>query len=71
MWGAGIGVLTFLALILAGWRLGQWFWYPVQLVFMAASFAFGAAALTAIYLAVFDPPPKRPAPDILLRESLR
>ena len=59
-WGLGLGALAFFGLILAGWRLGEWFWYPIFFGYMVVAAPFGTAAVTALYIALFDPasPPR-------------
>jgi|GEM_PF-5993332 len=70
-WGAGAGALSLVVLVLAGWRLGAWFWYPIQLALMLLVGAIGGTAAGGIYIALFDPAPPPVDPAVLLREALR
>lgn len=67
VWGMGIGALAFVALLVAGWRLGHWLLYPAQLILMLVTGAIGANALVGIHSAVFDPPPPPPNLNMSLR----
>ena len=51
-WGGGGGALAFLALIWAGWRVPDWFWYPIYLGYMAFAAAAGAIAIAGVHSAV-------------------
>ncbi len=71
LWGAGVAALAYVGFLLAGRRMGQWYWYPITFGYALVVGALCAVAITATYIAIFDPPPSPADQAARFKELMR